>query len=674
VAAEPASREGARQFVNSSTVRNGPLPPIIPVVPLWTALKTRRSRIVSGILVVALAGAGLLTLAVKDRRPPTQEGATDVGAAPTATRDPLPVGGLRVAWDLAVGEFHAYAMDRTSRSIALKDFAEGPNGITRLEVVDAERGFVRWRRELEGSWLVNSDGTLAATADGLGFIIGTSFTNPLPLSAVQLVDGHTVWRAPSDLGSSPRLVGDMIVLQTDTTVTALDARSGSQRWQWRSGDTCGDGLNIDYGAGTTVAVECGRTVSAVAASDGSVRWRWTTSDGCDVHDTAASDEAFGVVVTCEPAEQRVHVLDGSSGAEKWKRAVPWNPDAADPSDPGRGAAGASIVALDTEVTLEIHSDGGTERFAAVTGASLPPVEGRGFAVAATTENLIYRHEANTYRDPNDTTTISAVDPKSGSTVWTRPLPLTSVAHAGEMHAVQYVANDTLFLLGSVDHLWPAVLVLVDARTGAMAASATGWDGGALVGVDDDGTVYVTTGSGDQGRLIALRATGHASGYLGTTTRVGEWPDACRLLSAAQYRSAFGAVPVVKPVPLNAPGAELPVPPRCQYLPPSIDGTELIIEVNWLAERVDEAPAVAAQQSLLGRDATTAAVGAARYKAWRWNETNTGVDHAPRLRLSFAVGRCVASVTTLGKRDALERVGGIVADNLADSAINPGCAA
>jgi hypothetical protein len=643
------------------------------------AFRSRRFRAVIGVVAIGLVGAGLLTFVVEDREQPLVEGSTDGGAEQAATRDPLPVGGIQVSWELPTSEFYAYAMDHTTHSIALKDFAIGPNETARIEIIDAERGFVRWRRELDASWLVNADGTLTATTDGIGFIIGTSFTNPLPLSAVRLADGHPVWHAPPGMGWGPRMVGDVIVLHTDTVVSAIDARSGSQRWQWRSSDACGPGLDVDDGADATLVVKCGRTVHGVAVSDGSASWKWeTSSDGCLVHDTAASKRFVGVMVTCEPAEQRLHVLDSTTGVEKWKHAVPWNPDAADPADPSKGAARVSVAASGAEAILEIDSNGGVERFAASTGASVPSDRGHGssIAVAAVAGNLIYRHEVNPYRDYEDISTVSAVDPQSGSTVWTRPLPLTSVDHAGDAFPVQHVAGDTLYLIGSVKGLWPAVIVLVDALTGDMTASATGWDDGELVGVAPNGMVYAAfrPHDHDESRLVAFRVTGHAPGYLGTTVRADDWPDACRLLSGAQYRSALGVVPAVKPVALSAPGAALPVPPQCRHLPPSIDGTEVTVEVSWLADNADAAIAAAARQSPLGRDGTTVSLGTARYQAWQWNETNTGVDLVPRTRLSFAVGRCVASVTTLGPKDAVVTIGGIVADNLANPAVSPGCAA
>ncbi|MEU7971012.1 PQQ-binding-like beta-propeller repeat protein [Micromonospora sp. NPDC049089] len=634
-------------------------------MPSWTVARTRRFRTAIYVAVLGLVGAGLAVLMVPHRGPSTTDDFTGSAAESAASRGPLPVGGLQVSWDLPVGDFHAFAIDQATGSIGLTDFATGLDETARVQIVDADRGFVRWRRQVNADWLLNRDGTLSSTVDGTGFLAGRLYSGEAPVSAVRLADGRSLWQADPDTGWSPHLVGDVVVLQTDTVISALDAHSGAARWQWRSSGACGDRLHIDYGARPILVVNCTRTVHTVAASDGSTRWTWTTPDGCRVYDTAASEMFIGVVATCRPGEQRLYVLDGTSGAERWSRALPWDPDAADPADPTHGALKPSMATLDDDAVFEIRGDD-VERFTALTGAKLPLDVGAGTFVGTAAGNLIYRSD-------DDGATLSAMDPQTGARAWRRPLPLTSVKNASNAHPVQHAVGDRLYLIGSVDGLWPSVLTLVDARTGDMTASAAAWVDADLVGVGPHGTVYAAYGPYDQRRLTAVRVTGQVTGYLGTAVRADDWPDACRLLSAARYRSAFGVAPVVRPIPLDAPGATLPKPSRCRYLPPSIEGTEVTVEVNWLSETADDAPDIASQQGMRG-GATTAAVGEGRHTAWRWDETNTGVDRVPRIRLSFAVGRCVASVTTLGRRNVLPAIGGIVADNLADHAVSPGCAA
>src|SRR5262245_35674699 len=107
----------------------------MPVVPLWTALKSRRFQVVIGVVVIGLVGAGLLISIRVDRGQPPEAGRPSAersagrGTEPAAARDPLPVGGLQVSWDLPVGGFYAYAMDHATHSIALKDFAIGPDEV-----------------------------------------------------------------------------------------------------------------------------------------------------------------------------------------------------------------------------------------------------------------------------------------------------------------------------------------------------------------------------------------------------------------------------------------------------------------------------------------------------------------------------------------------------------------
>ncbi|MEV1110177.1 MULTISPECIES: hypothetical protein [unclassified Micromonospora] len=64
------------------------------------------------------------------------------------------------------------------------------------------------------------------------------------------------------------------------------------------------------------------------------------------------------------------------GGKRWNRALPWDPDAADPADPAHGALKPSMATLDGAAVFEIRSDD-VERFTALTGAKLPLDVGAG---------------------------------------------------------------------------------------------------------------------------------------------------------------------------------------------------------------------------------------------------------------------------------------------------------
>jgi hypothetical protein len=267
-----------------------------------------------------------------------------------------------------------------------------------------------------------------------------------------------------------------------------------------------------------------------------------------------------------------------------------------------------------------------------------------------------------------------VDPASGHVLWERALPFPAEHNSwGESTYSYRFASGILYVLGVVRLLWPAVIALIDGRSGDMALSATGRGDVELTGTGADGTLYLTYGPNGKSRLTALRVTGHSSGFLGTLVSADQWPDACRLLSAAQYRAAYpGVTPALKPEPSQLPGTELPAPPRCRYLPPSINGTEVTVSVSWLADVADEARRIVDGQT--SQNTVTVTVGKERHPALQWDDTNPGVDLMKRVRLSFAVGRCVANVETLGDSTPLRTLGGSVADSLADPGVSPGCSA
>jgi hypothetical protein len=117
---------------------------------------------------VVLTVVVLLTIAGSSS--PAEPGHADV----PPYRIEKPFIGTTVSWTLPIGEFSASAVDLRSHSIALLDYGVQQGEMNRVEVVDARRGFVRWRRQADASWLVQEDGKLAATPDGTAFLVTTS--------------------------------------------------------------------------------------------------------------------------------------------------------------------------------------------------------------------------------------------------------------------------------------------------------------------------------------------------------------------------------------------------------------------------------------------------------------------------------------------------------------------
>ncbi|WP_176738286.1 PQQ-binding-like beta-propeller repeat protein [Micromonospora pallida] len=593
------------------------------------------------------------------------------GSRPSAARASLPKGGIVSPWELAVGSFSGTAIDEQSDSIALTNYGVGPNEPNQLQVVDLVRGTVRWAVTADVTWVTNPDGTLAATPDGLAFLTTDVLYGNDPVYGVQLSTGELVWRARPSSNSEPRLVGGLLMLETDAGVLALDAKTGAERWQWTADDDCGEyGPELNEMNSGGITAKCGGAIYHIKVADGTTAWRWSVRNGCIIRNESSAAGIVAAIVTCGD-DQALHVVDGDSGAQRWSRAIDWDKEGADPADPDQGAAGVAVVlAGDTPMVAAL---GPGQVYAAFDGKPVPlppglvPVYYSGYPGPA---GLLLQ------RDDGRGLTLTVVDPAAGHVVWERALPFPAEHNPeGKGTYLYRFAGGVLYVVGVVPLLWPAVIALIDGQSGDMTLSAAGRGNVDLIGTGVDGTLYLTYGPYGQSRLTALRVTGSSSGFLGSQLGSDQWPDACRLLSAAQYRSAYpGVTPTLQPEALRLPGVELPAPPRCRYLPSAIDGTEVTVSVSWLADAADEARRVAEGQNPYGRDPVAVAVGKAKRPALQWDDTNTGVDLMERIRVSFAVGRCVANVETLGDSSPLVALAGSVADSLANPVVSPGCSA
>nr|BFE70414.1 hypothetical protein GCM10020092_037150 [Actinoplanes digitatis] len=265
------------------------------------------------------------------------------------------------------------------------------------------------------------------------------------------------------------------------------------------------------------------------------------------------------------------------------------------------------------------------------------------------------------RDDGRTVTLTMVDPVTGTPRWERSVPLPIADHPFRTR------KGVLYLVGSAPPLWPGILAAVDERSGELTLSGTGLADTEVIGADADGTVLLQSGTPQGSRISRLGTSGGATGFLGTSIAAGQWPDACRLLTAADYEAAY---PGVRPEIRPEPALDMPAP-GCRLLPPSIDGTTVVAAVTWLARDDAGASSAAREQAEYGRGPVPARVGGAGRPAWVWAGDEFDPEDDSRHLLSLAVGRCVATVRAYGDGGPLRRLGGAVADRLAT---DPGCTA
>jgi hypothetical protein len=230
----------------------------------------------------------------------------------TGSRAYLPIEGDRLgAYDLDTGaELWTTPMRTQSRPAAGEGlvFVAEPEALAALREAD---GSEAWRVPLterlvaplvwDNGWLV------AATASGA-------------LLALRGLDGHLVWRR--DLGlpvsAPPVLAADRVYAPAkDGRIIALRVDTGEPLWERRLGGTPTEMLALDdriYVGSDDNFFYC------LTAKNGLIDWRWRT--GGDVVGAAVVDDRRVYFVSFDNI---LRGLDRRSGAQRWKRPLPFRP-------------------------------------------------------------------------------------------------------------------------------------------------------------------------------------------------------------------------------------------------------------------------------------------------------------------------------------------------------------
>jgi outer membrane protein assembly factor BamB len=236
-------------------------------------------------------------------------------AAPPAfngSRAYFPSEGDRLgAYDLDTGEELWMMPVRTQSKPAVGEglvFIAEPEAVAALRESD---GSEAWRVPLterlvaplvwDNGWLI------AATANGA-------------LLALRALDGHLIWRR--DLGlpvsASPTLAADRVYAPAkDGRIIALRVDTGEPLWERRLGGTPNEMLALDdrlYVGSDDNFFYC------LTAKNGLIDWRWRT--GGDVVGAPVVDDRRVYFVSFDNI---LRGLDRRSGAQRWKRPLPFRP-------------------------------------------------------------------------------------------------------------------------------------------------------------------------------------------------------------------------------------------------------------------------------------------------------------------------------------------------------------
>lgn len=198
---------------------------------------------------------------------------------------------------------------------------------------DVRSGAVRWHRTFWATGQTGCQGQTSVAAptpasDGERIVAFFSSSDVFSLDLA----GRLLWqrnlaverpltRNDAGMGSSPRIVGDAVVVQidneSDSFVTAIDLATGGERWTVPREKVCtwSSPVAVERPDGPCVLLQNSRGLDLRRADDGSLVWSWRGE--CDAIATTACAEG----VLYAPASGLAALpLDGRHAAPAWRSA------------------------------------------------------------------------------------------------------------------------------------------------------------------------------------------------------------------------------------------------------------------------------------------------------------------------------------------------------------------
>ncbi len=310
------------------------------------------------------------------------------------------------------------------------------------------------------------------------------------VSGLQPPTGHTDWDqlagvadcgTPASAGGRTYLVSSTLSPNFRNVVSALDTASGAVLWEV---DLPASSENMGLNAGPVV--DSGRVyvssnrgqIVALDAADGYALWQATTGGNGVMNNDPSVDGGRVFVTTwnecCGNASRQLHAYDAATGAELWARDV----EASNMQHPALVLGKTVVVGNDAGSVKAYDAASGKLRWSRAMGPLLDgPLAGQGKAVYL-----------------RASTTVVALDAKTGATLWSRTLPK---GYGGISNLAW--ANGLVYVVGQDFGLSHALIVL-NAGSGKPVATVplTGVGSYARLSVAD-GRVYLNS----NGTLTAL---------------------------------------------------------------------------------------------------------------------------------------------------------------------------
>ena len=164
----------------------------------------------------------------------------------------------------------------------------------------------------------NVNRSTPAVMDGVVYVgSGTGI-----LYAIEAASGNLQWKfaTPSEITSSPAVAGGLVYVNSDSGFFAINAASGRQAWQVKTGDPVAFDRRWDYFQSSPIyadgAIYFGSADSfiyAVEAKSGKVLWKYQTAGR-----VRSSPAVAGGVVYVGSMDGNLYALEARTGELRWK--------------------------------------------------------------------------------------------------------------------------------------------------------------------------------------------------------------------------------------------------------------------------------------------------------------------------------------------------------------------
>lgn len=165
-------------------------------------------------------------------------------------------------------------------------------------------------------WIAPAGTVTAPLLVRAGWVIAAAGSQ---LSAYQAADGKALWhRELAPITVRPAVDGDVLYVSiTDGRLVAMDLPNGTVRWERQLGGAPAEPLALGdrvYVGATDKHFYC------LKAASGEIDWKVRV--GAEVRAAAALDDER---VYFASLQNVMHALDGTNGAQQWKRGLPFRP-------------------------------------------------------------------------------------------------------------------------------------------------------------------------------------------------------------------------------------------------------------------------------------------------------------------------------------------------------------